>query len=119
MYIGPVNRNLIIPPISIVSSSTNRSTRSIVNSQEDLLMQVNSINEPHTSSFDSTVSMPSNQFRKDTLRSLRSQYHVNQYDNINIQLDNLESSTELLLCWSMDVSVVDLLKNPIIVLNDE
>jgi hypothetical protein len=54
------------------------------------------------------------------LRTLRDKHNINEYESINIHLDDLESSTDLLFYWGMDVSVTDLLKNPVIMLlNDE
>jgi len=66
----------------------------------------------------STTHEEPNNFRKDLLKSLRRKYNINEYDNINIRLDNLER-VDLLLYWIMDASTEDILKNPIIVLNDE
>ncbi|RIA86678.1 hypothetical protein C1645_828904 [Glomus cerebriforme] len=91
LYIGPTIKNLIEPPYSI--------------------------NEENISSSNSRF-VPTH-FRKDLLKSLRSKYGINEYDTINIRRDNLESSTDLLLYWIMDASAEDLLKNPIIVLNDD
>lgn len=62
---------------------------------------------------------PSNLFRKNLLRALRSKHNISEYDNINIQLNDLESSTDLLFYWGMDASIMDLLKNPVILLSNE
>ena len=130
MYIGPTIKNLIEPPRSIVNSRNSRLlNRPILNSHEnsrynerpiiDPIIIDNSTNEANTSSFNPTIQRSPNYFRKELLKSLRSKYYINEYDNINIRLDNLESSTDLLLYWIIDASAEDLLKNPIIILNDK
>ena len=77
----------------------------------------------HTVSINSTVQSDyrsPNCFRKNLLSTLRNKHNINEYKNINIHIDDLESSTDLLFYWGMDVSVTDLLKNPVIMLlNDE
>jgi uncharacterized membrane protein YfhO len=57
-------------------------------------------------------------FRKDLLKLLRSKYNINEYDNISIRFESLESSAELLLHWIMDASTEDLLKNPMIIISN-
>jgi hypothetical protein len=58
------------------------------------------------------------QFRKDLLRYLTNEYDIKRYEHVDIRLDSLESSVEILLNWMTDAPVEDLLKNPVIILNE-
>ncbi|CAB4430793.1 unnamed protein product [Rhizophagus irregularis] len=134
LYLGPTMKNLIEPSRSIeipglIESSgsigNSRLNRSILNSYENLrlderpavadpISNVNFIIEENAAQ----KAFEPNNFRKDLLKSLRRKYFINEHDNINIRLDNLEC-TDKLLYWIFDASIEDILKNPIIVLNDD
>lgn len=107
------------------SIGNSRLNRSILNSYENLrlderpavadpISNVNFIIEENAAQ----KAFEPNNFRKNLLKSLRRKYFINEHDNINIRLDNLEC-TDKLLYWIFDASIEDILKNPIIVLNDE
>lgn len=138
LYIGPTIKNLIEPPSILyrpttnttnLNSSNGSTTNSIGSTTNSIVSIIDTNNDLGYNDNETTISIdethsPSsirlvNQFRRNLLRSLRNRNHISEYDNINIQLDDLESSTDLLFYWGMEASIIDLLKNPVIILLNE
>ena len=57
------------------------------------------------------------QFRQDLLRSLRTKYHIDEFDTLTHHIEE-EHYFEYLLNWGLSAILVDILKKPIIVIEE-
>ena len=112
------NERPVVDPISRSDFINEENTSYFNSTAQGMQGATTTLNSTVQGMTTSTTHEEPNNFRKDLLKSLRRKYNINEYDNINIRLDNLER-VDLLLYWIMDASTEDILKNPIIVLNDE
>ncbi len=112
------NERPVVDPISRSDFINEENTSYFNSTAQGMQGATTTLNSTVQGMTTSTTHEEPNNFRKDLLKSLRRKYNINEYDNINIRLDNLER-IDLLLYWILDASIEDILKNPIIVLNDE
>ena len=142
MYIGPTLKNLtpttltvpVIAPVIAPTTSTSALTAPVIapttSRVPETLTAITSLATTSTSTFTTfrnlsdellraNIQQNPNKFRIDLLNLLRHKYKVNEYETIDLQLENLDLCKDLLLYWVRDATIEDLLKEPVINFNDE
>ena len=63
-------------------------------------------------------SQSADQFRQNLLQSLRERYNVSEFDTLSFHMLEEEYYLEYLLNWGLSARIVDILKRPIIVIEE-
>ncbi|PKY58929.1 hypothetical protein RhiirA4_481259 [Rhizophagus irregularis] len=129
LYIGPINKDIINTPLQNEPTPLDPPilTNHIINSEEsppiltnDRINSEASVNNiSNTSSIDATIDNRTvDEFRTELLRSLQLKYNINQSDTTSIHIKDMDSCVDYLISWGMSVTNEDLLKRPIICLDE-
>jgi hypothetical protein len=116
------NSNIISQrPLSIISQTTGAQIQTgPITSTNPITAQAASSTRPNTTATITQIddSQSADQFRQNLLQSLREKYNVSEFDTLSFHMLEEEYYLEYILNWGLSARIVDILKRPIIVIEE-